>query len=163
MRIPDSRTINFFGFILSVILLSSAYYMQIIKGLEPCSLCVWQRWLLSLEGILFLGAAFQNPASRGIQIYAFFTLLFAVFGIIASGRQLWLHQTYPGEQICTTAAGHPPATSLVNGLRELFIGVPHCQPVGNWEMFGLSIPMLMLVIFIVLAVLSILQLTRVNS
>lgn len=155
MRIPDSKNINFLGFILSVILLTSVYYMQMIKGLEPCILCVWQRWLLSLAGLLFLGAAFQNQQSISVKIYAFCTLLISLFGIIVGGRQLWLdHQAYPGEQVCAAAA------VPVSGFRALFQEVPHCQPVGNWEIFGLSIPGLMLVIFIILGMLSLVQLAR---
>jgi disulfide bond formation protein DsbB len=46
-------------------LLGFGYYLEFIKGLEPCPLCITQRFFLLVSGLLGLLAAIHKPAQTG--------------------------------------------------------------------------------------------------
>ena len=42
------------GFILVIALLAFAYFLELYKGMTPCHLCLLQRCVMALLGIIFL-------------------------------------------------------------------------------------------------------------
>jgi protein dithiol:quinone oxidoreductase len=70
-------------------------YLQHVVGLEPCPMCIVQRYAMLLVGLLAgLTALARN---RGVQLGgSFLVLLAAGFGAFTAARQSWL-QWYPPE------------------------------------------------------------------
>ena len=74
------------GAVVCIALLGYAYYLQYVKGLEPCPLCMVQRFFFYAVMALFILAALHGPRGRGASIYAALITLFAAGGAAAAGR-----------------------------------------------------------------------------
>ena len=84
-----------------VAMLAFGLYLQHVVGLEPCPMCIVQRYALVAVAVL-AGLAAASRA-KGLQIGAgLLLLLSAGFGAFVAARQSWL-QWYPPE--IATAAG----------------------------------------------------------
>src|SRR3972149_6931641 len=68
------------GFLACAGLLGFAFYLQYVKGLQPCPLCMLQRVAVASTGLLFLLAAIHHPARVGAWIYAGLTALVSLAG-----------------------------------------------------------------------------------
>src|SRR3954467_914688 len=81
--------------VLCVAMLAFGLYLQHVVGLEPCPMCIVQRYALILVGIAAaVASAFK---SRGAHIAGSgLMVLFAGFGGFVAARQSWL-QWYPPE------------------------------------------------------------------
>ena len=133
-------------------LLGFGYYLQHVKGLEPCPLCLVQRgFFYAIAGIFILGAL-HNPGSIGLKIYSILAILFAAGGAVTAGRQVWL-QHLPADKV--PACGPDLFFMLENfplsqALRRLFAGSGECAVV-DWTFLGLSIAEWSLAWFLALA------------
>lgn len=159
MKLPSARAINFFAFLLCAILLLISYYFQFVKGMQPCLLCILQRWAMGLLTVIFLLAAIQNPKKIGIKLYAFATLIIAIFGTAAAGRQTWLQHQPPNTQ-ATCLPGlkyllHMHPFPVV--LKLMFHGGSDCAEV-IWRFLGMTMAEWTLIFFILLALVSIILL-----
>jgi disulfide bond formation protein DsbB len=78
-----------------VALLAFGVYLQQVVGLEPCPMCIVQRYAMILVALAAgIGALFPQ---RGAHVAAGgFIVLFAGFGAFVAARQTWL-QWYPPE------------------------------------------------------------------
>lgn len=121
-------------------LLGFGYYLQYVKGLEPCPLCVFQRVCFMLLGATALIAAVHNPATLGARLYAALASAFAIGGIVFAGRQVWL-QHLPPDKVPACAFGLdywletlPP----VEVIKKVFRGTGECAKV-DWTFLNLSI------------------------
>lgn len=78
-----------------VIMLCFGYYLQHIVGLEPCPMCIVQRYAMIL---IAMWAAIASATSvKGVQISASsLTIVTALGGAFVAARQSWL-QWYPPE------------------------------------------------------------------
>jgi disulfide bond formation protein DsbB len=111
-------------------------YLQMMKGIEPCPMCIMQRYALLGIGFVALVGALHNR--RAIVYGALVTLVALVGGGVAV-RQSWL-QFYPPQ---TMGCGpglefmleNFPLTEL---LPKLFRGEGDCSAV-DWTLFGLSV------------------------
>ena len=155
-----SRTINFCAFLFCFISLAFAYFfLEKRLQLEPCPLCIIDRGIFILMGLLFLIAALHNPARLGQRIYAGINLVLVILGMIVGARHVWL-QHYPPQGGC--AAGldymlqHFPLSEVI---RRVFAGSPDCSEV-QWRFLGLSIPEQTLLVFLAFAVAILFQLFR---
>src|SRR3989304_9688636 len=74
---------NALGFLVCYGMLAFGYYLQFVKGVEPCPLCIIQRLLLAATGLAFLVAAIHHPVGR----WAAHTsgAVIAVFALIGVG------------------------------------------------------------------------------
>jgi protein dithiol:quinone oxidoreductase len=78
-----------------VLLLAFGIYLQQVVGLEPCPMCIVQRYALILVTIVAALTAFAK--GRGAWIAgALLTLIFSGFGAFVAARQSWI-QWYPPE------------------------------------------------------------------
>jgi protein dithiol:quinone oxidoreductase len=76
-------------------LLAFGLYLQHYQGLEPCPMCVVQRYTLVLIALCAgLGAALGGRF--GLAVGGWLTVLFGAFGAFVAARQSWL-QWYPPE------------------------------------------------------------------
>lgn len=83
--------------LLCVGLLAFGMYLQHVKGLEPCPMCIVQRYAMVLVALVAaLGAAWPSKRA-GAGVAAGGVLLLAGFGAFVAARQSFL-QWYPPEE-----------------------------------------------------------------
>ncbi|MDR1462097.1 MAG: disulfide bond formation protein B [Azoarcus sp.] len=119
-------------------------YLQGVKGLEPCPMCVMQRYALLGVGLVALVAAIHNRIPR---IYGALVALAALAGGGVAVRQSWLQLNPPAVSECGPDLEFMldsfPLTEL---LPKLFRGAGDCSAV-DWTFLGLSIANWALVTF----------------
>lgn len=128
-------------FVAVVGLLGYGYYSQYVDGLEPCPLCITQRFFFFLTGILGLIAFIHNPRVLGARLYGCFGALSAILGGCFAVRQLYL-QSLPEDLV--PACG--PSLSYIlesfplwEALDVLMRGDGNCAEV-SWIFLGISMP-----------------------
>jgi len=164
MTIPAPRVLNFLLFVLCVCLMGFAFFLEHVKDLEPCPLCMSQRIVFITAGLIGLIAAIHNPVKVGIKVYGVLLMLVAAIGAALSSRQLWL-QSLPEDEI--PACG-PGLSYIVENLEYfpmqevltmMLSGTGDCADV-QWVFLGLSIPGWTLLVFISMIALGLIQLLR---
>lgn len=129
------------GFIACAGALAFVYYLQYVRGLEPCPLCIFQRMAMAATGLVFLIALLHGPKGYGRRVYSLLGALFAAAGVAIAARHIWI-QALPASQL--PACG-PPLRYLISVLppleviRKVLQGDGECHTV-NWTLFGLSLP-----------------------
>lgn len=150
-----SRFLFLFVFLACASLLGYALYLQEVKGLSPCSLCVAQRIAYWLVGLTALLAFLHNPQGAGRRVYGGLLAVFALGGAVVALRHAWIVR-HPG----TVECGISPEEQFLNALPlaqwwpAMFEASGDCARV-RWKFMGLGIPDWSLVcfaIFIILAV-----------
>ena len=123
------------GALTCALLLRFGYYLQYVQGLDPCPLCLVQR------GFFYaVMAALATAAIHPHRFHAGLAALFAVGGVAAAGRQVWL-QHLPPEKV--PACG-PDLFFMIENfplsrtLKTLVAGTGECAVV-DWTFLGLSI------------------------
>jgi disulfide bond formation protein DsbB len=137
-------------------------YLQHILGLEPCPMCIVQRYALILV-VLFSAFATLSPRS-GLQILmALLTLLVAGFGAFVAARQSWL-QWYPPEVVSCgrDLYGMIENFPMQRVIPMVFKGGGDCSKV-DWTFLGGSIANWSFLCFVGVAVLMLLYLGRLFS
>lgn len=162
MTLPASRLCNAAGVAGAIVSLSIAYfYMERHLGLEACPLCLIDRAIVAVIGVIFLLALIINPKRLGQRIFAVLALLFSGLGIAVCWRHLWL-QSLPKDQLpeCTPGLEYMLETfPLGETIRTIMTSAGECAEV-QWTFLGLSIPAQTLLVFIGFALLSLLQVLR---
>jgi len=132
-----------------------ALYSQYIGGLEPCNLCMLQRGSMTLLGGISLIALLHAPRSKPIHcIYILLADLAALSGAILAARHVWL-QHLPKDQVPACGpnfdylVGNFPIMEVI---QEIFQGSGQCAEI-SWQLFGFSMPEVLLVVFIGLTLL----------
>jgi disulfide bond formation protein DsbB len=119
-------------------LIGAAMYLQFQKNLEPCPLCILQRYAYVLVGALALLAAVL-PALLG-RIVASLGVLCAVAGAGVGAWHVWLQTHPPAVSACGPSleylVGNLP---LGRALPRIFQGYADCTEV-DWTFLHLSIP-----------------------
>ena len=137
------------GALVCALLLGYAYYLQYVKGLQPCPLCLVQRGFFYAVLIVFALGALHG---RMRWLYASLVMLFAAGGAAAAGRQVWLQSLPPdkvpqcGPDLYFMLENFP----LSRTLEKLITGTGECAVV-DWSFLGLSIAGWSLVWFVILA------------
>ncbi len=115
--------------------------LQHAVGLEPCPMCILQRYAFVSIGIVALIAAIHHPVGVGVKVYAFLVAAFAVAGGSVSVRQSLL-QRFPAPEPANCMAGDLDFLlgnfPLAQALPKIFAGTGDCAKV-EWSLFGLSI------------------------
>ncbi|MGL6161730.1 disulfide bond formation protein B [Microbulbifer sp.] len=141
MKLPNPRTTFLLAFLAVVFLLGAAFYLEYIRGLEPCPLCITQRVMLLGAGLVSLAAFLHNPATIGRRIYGLLVSLWALGGLYFSGRQLWL-QSLPEDQVPACGPGISymlESFPVSDVIKTLLTGDGNCAEV-QWTLLGISIP-----------------------
>jgi protein dithiol:quinone oxidoreductase len=119
-------------------LLAFGMYLQHVEGLEPCPMCIVQRYALILVGLLAaLGASIPGPSGRQVAVAA--AVVAAVFGAFVAARQSWL-QWYPPEVLSCGRDffGMIESFPLRRAIPMIFRGSGDCSVV-DWTFLGLTI------------------------
>jgi len=143
-------------------LLGFGMYLQHVEGLEPCPMCIVQRYALILVGLLAaLGAAFSGPVARRTTVVV--AGLAAVFGAFVAARQSWL-QWYPPEVLSCGRDffGMIESFPLRRAIPMIFRGSGDCSAV-DWTFMGLTIANWSFLWFVGFAALALALLSRRTS
>jgi len=139
-------------------LMGYGLYLQHVENLEPCPLCILQRYAFVATGVLALIAGLHNPGRVGRVIYGLLMIAASGAGAIVAGRQSWLQHNPPRVLDCGPDLAYMlDSFPLTQVLPKVFKGEGDCAKV-TWKFLGLSIPEWALVwfaIFIVAAVVAV--------
>ena len=152
-KLLAGRTGYFIGFIASFGLVAYALFIQQRFNLEPCPLCIFQRITYMALGLLFLLAALHNPGNLGRKVYGLLQFAATVTGAGIALRHMWI-QANPDKVMAECGAGFDyifETFPLKRALDLVFKGTGECSSI-DWTLFGLTIPQLSLVAFVVLAI-----------
>ena len=139
MRIT-SRIVFAFVFVACAALIALALYLQEHDGLEPCPMCILQRYAFILIGLVALAGAIHGPKGLALKVYGALVVLLSVAGGGVAMRHSWLQHFPPKVETCGAdldfLMGNFP---LSQALPKVFAGTGSCSTV-DWTFIGFSIP-----------------------
>ena len=121
-------------------LLAYGYFLQYVRGLEPCPLCLVQRGFYYAVAGIFVLAAAHRPGRIGGAVYGALAVLFAAGGLATASRQVWL-QHLPADQVPQCGPDlffMLENLPLAQTLKKLVAGSGECAKV-DWTFLGFSI------------------------
>ena len=140
-------------------LLAFGLYLQHVVGLEPCPMCVVQRYALVLVAILSAVTALLRERAA-LLAGSVLTLALAGFGAFVAARQSWL-QWYPPE-VATCGRdfyGMIETFPLQRAIPMIFRGGGDCSAV-DWTFLGGSIANWSFLWFLGIALVTLLVIVR---
>jgi protein dithiol:quinone oxidoreductase len=152
---PSPRLVFAAVFLACAALIGTGIYMQEELGLEPCPMCILQRYAFVAIGLVALAAAIQGPGIIATRVYSGLVIVFAIVGGGTSLRHSYLQRFPNDSQSCGA-----DLEFLVNNFPlsqafpKIFAGTGECAKV-QWSMLGLSIPEWAFVWFAIFAALAI--------
>lgn len=121
-----------------VAMLAFGMYLQHVVGLEPCPMCIVQRYVLVLVALV---AGVSALFKQRFFLYAGVIKMgvFAVFGAFTAARQSWLQWNPPEIMSCgRDFFGMIEAFPLRRAIPMIFRGSGDCSVI-DWTFLGLSI------------------------
>ena len=163
MRYLSIKATYWYGFFLCIALLVFALYMQLVWHLEPCILCMVQRFFVLALALLFLvGLALHSRTLTKVHALVLFVVSF--LGALIAARQVWL-QYFATEHPTNCAPSllymiqHLP---LSQTLKNVMTGSGDCAVIDH-TLMNLSIPVWTLLFFIAICVLAIVNWRKLSS
>lgn len=145
----DPRWIFAGTFLACACLVGFGLYLQHAKGLEPCPMCILQRYAFVAIAAIALVAALQGPGVVGRRIYGGLLALAALAGGGIATRHVWLEHNPPAIYDCSADFGYMlDSFPLADLLPMIFRGTGDCTKVP-WRFLGMSIAEWALVWFVV--------------
>ena len=114
-------------------------YLQYHLELEPCPMCIVQRYCIIAVGVFALLGAMKPSTAGWWKSFAWLAVLFAGFGAFTAARQSWL-QWYPPE-FATCGRdfyGMIESYPISRSLPMIFRGSGDCAAI-DWTFLGGSI------------------------
>lgn len=149
MIVKSLRLYSFLPVLASALMLAYAYYVQYVDYLDPCPLCLVQRFIILVIGLLFLLTLIYPPQLVYRKIFSVLIIIVSIIGSIFSARHVWL-QNLPADEVPACGPGlsymleNFPVGSV---LSDLFTGSGECAEI-TWRFLGLSMPSWTLITFI---------------
>jgi protein dithiol:quinone oxidoreductase len=140
-------------FLACAALLATAIYMQEQMGLDPCPMCILQRYaFVAIALTAFVGMIHGPKRGLALKFYAILAIVFAMVGGGTAIRQSWLQHHPPKSQSCGTDLEFLLENfPLAQALPKIFAGSGDCAVV-KWSFLGLSIAEWALVWFVIFLV-----------
>lgn len=133
-------------------LLAFALYLQEQVGLEPCPMCILQRYAFTAIAIVALVAAIHGPRGAALKAYGSLLVLLALAGAGVAVRQSYIQHFPPLTSSCGTDLEFLVNTFPISqALPKIFQGSADCAAV-HWRLLGLSIAEWALVWFAIFTV-----------
>lgn len=146
------RIINLLIVIIVISSLAFAiYYLEGILYLDPCPLCMVDRTILVILGLIALIALLHNSVGVMLWVYTGLSSIFAGLGIAVAARHIWL-QGLPPDQVpeCGPDLAYMlDVFPLGEVIRKVFSGSGQCAEI-SWTFLGLTIPQQTLLLFVLL-------------
>jgi disulfide bond formation protein DsbB len=142
-----------------IAMLAFGVYLQQVVGLEPCPMCIVQRYALILVALVAGITAALRP--RGAHVGgALLVLLLAGFGAYVAARQSWL-QWYPPEVVSCGRDfyGMIETFPLKRAIPMIFKGGGDCTKI-DWTFLGGSIANWSFIVFVGIAIIAIVMLAK---
>jgi disulfide bond formation protein DsbB len=133
-----------------VAMLAFGLYLQHVVGLNPCPMCIVQRY--ALVGVVVVSALAALGKGRGLWLAgSAMGVVLALFGAFVAARQSWL-QWYPPETVSCGRDfyGMIATFPLERAIPMIFRGSGDCAAV-DWTFLGGSIANWSFVAFVVIA------------
>lgn len=145
--------------LVAVAMLAFGLYLQHVVGLEPCPMCIVQRYALVLVALVAGVTAFLR--SRGALLAgSVLMVLFAGFGAFVAARQSWLQWFPPEIASCgRDFYGMIETFPLKRAIPMIFRGSGDCTKI-DWTFLGGSIANWSFVWFVVFALVGIVLIAR---
>jgi disulfide bond formation protein DsbB len=141
-------------------LIAFAIYLQHARGLQPCPMCILQRYAFVVTGLIALAAALHNPRAIGRWFYSGLLVLSAGAGAGVATRHVWLEHNPPKINDCGADLGYViESFPLAEALPMIFRGTGDCSKV-LWRFLGLSIAEWALIWFLILIIAAIVAALR---
>ncbi|MGE5152719.1 MAG: disulfide bond formation protein B [Bdellovibrio bacteriovorus] len=136
---PTTRTLWLLSGAGSLALAAASVALTLWLELQPCHLCIFQRLLFMVIGVIALGAALSAGwVRRGLGVLV---ALSAVAGGVTASYQTWLQGQPPGSVSCT-GGDMGPIEVVVEWLGQqvpsLFLATGFCEDEGL-RVLGLSL------------------------
>jgi disulfide bond formation protein DsbB len=136
-------------------LIGFGLYLQHAQGLEPCPMCILQRYAFVAIGLIALAAAVHDPGPAGRWGYSAMLGILAALGGGVAMRHAWLEHNPPKVFDCGADLGYMlESLPLADALPMIFRGTGDCTKV-LWRFLGLSIAEWALVWFAIFLVAAI--------
>lgn len=150
-----SRRIPAFMALFILFSLGIAYYAEFYQGINPCPLCLLQRYLFIAAGVIALIAWIHGPARASRFIYAVLLWLVSLTGAALAGRQIYLQMLPPSaNEVCLPGLDYLLQTMhWIDVLRLVITGTPECGTV-QWRMLGMSMAAWSMIVFIIILLLT---------
>ena len=159
-RATTPRKLALAGFLVCAGLIGFALFLQYVRGLEPCPLCMIQRVVFIAIGLVFLIAAIVSPRGWGKKMAGVLAAALALTGAGFAARHVWLQWNPPEFESCTadlfTQLQRIPFGSVIE---RALVATGDCARV-DWRFAGLSIAEWSLLWFVILFVWSVIYATR---
>ena len=127
------------AFLACACLVGFGLYLQHAKGLEPCPMCILQRYAFVAIAAIALLAALHGPGIAGRRIYAGLLALASLAGGSIATRHVWLEHNPPDIYDCGADFGYMlDSFPLADLLPMIFRGTGDCTKVP-WRFLGMSI------------------------
>lgn len=142
-----------------VAMLAFGLYLQHVVGLEPCPMCIVQRY--ALVGVAIVAGVCAALKGRGAVLAAGgLMLLLSGFGAFVAARQTWLQWNPPEVASCgRDFYGMIESFPLRRAIPLIFRGSGDCSKV-DWTFLGLSIANWSFLVFCGVAVVALVLLAR---
>lgn len=135
------RRADAIGFLACAGLIAYALYAQYVMLLDPCPLCLFQRFAIIGLGGAFLIALLHNPGPTGARAYGVLQLLIAGCAIGIASRHIWIQAQPEGSvPACGATLDYLfDIMSFTEVLAKVFTGSGECAKI-DWQFLGLSMP-----------------------
>lgn len=151
----SSRTCFFAGFIFCFFLIVTAFYFQFRLGLEPCPLCISQRIMVVVVGLVMLAGCINNSTVFKVGIFAALASMMSLLGAGVSARHVYI-QHLPANEVPECGPGIAYMFNYLpinETLRAMVTGTGDCAK-ADWWLLGLSMPAWVLICFLLLFILN---------
>ena len=134
---------NIYAALLSFLMIVAALWIQLTYQLDPCPLCITQRIIFIVLGLLFVFFVWL-PLNFFVRIIYLLAIgITSIVGLIFSARHVLIQQKYitvPAE--CGIDLDYMFENfPLMEAFNLLFQGTGDCSKV-DWTFYGLSLPMM---------------------
>ena len=126
-------------FVVCAAMMAFGMYLQHVVGLEPCPMCIVQRYCLIAVGVFALLGSLKPSTAGWWKSFALLGVLFAGFGAFTAARQSWLQWNPPEFATCgRDFYGMIEHYSFSRSIPMIFQGSGDCAAV-DWTFLGGSI------------------------
>jgi disulfide bond formation protein DsbB len=143
-----------FIFLACLAMLGAALFFQLVIGLEPCPLCIFQRIALISIGLIALFAFLHNPRGFGDRVYSLLLIIAGLGSVGIATRHVWL-LSLPKDEAASCGPGLEIWLDRFIALlpqgtvtETLFRSGAECSDV-NWSLWGFSLPQLTFPLFVI--------------